>query len=93
MKRTKKTEVPDYGIKIEDEVSDYGLENLFDEGVQPESQKQIVPKFPSYEESLKDLFEGKIQMYVDPQYLPPDMPPEYYGEGIDYAFNEEDRKF
>ena len=81
MKRLKKeTKFPDYGIAIEDEVPDYGLDDLFDEGVLPDSQKQIVPEPPTYEESLKDILEGKKHIYVDPQYLPEEpqeMPPEF----------------
>ena len=38
----KKAEVPDYGINIEDEgIPDFNLEDLFDEGVQPQNTKQI----------------------------------------------------
>ena len=82
-KRGKKLGVPDYGIAIEDEdIPDYGLDNLFDDGIRPENEKQIVPKPPTYEESLKDILEGKN---------PQDMPPEYEeDEEIDYALDEED---
>ena len=94
-KRGKKLDVPDYGIALEDEdISDYGLDDFFDEGLVPENKKQIVPKPPTYEESLKDISEGKKQIYVDPQYFPEepqDMPPEYEeDEEIDYALDEED---
>ena len=94
-KRGKKLGVPDYGIALEDEdIPDYGLDNFFDEGLVPENKKQIVPKPPTYEESLKDILEGKKQIYVDPQYFPEepqDMPPEYEeDEEIDYALDEED---
>ena len=66
----KKGEVPNYGIDIEDEVEDMGLGDLFDEQpVLPESEKQIVPKPPTYEESLADVLEGKKEIYIDPQYL------------------------
>ena len=59
--------VPDYGIPIYDEaIPDYGLEDLFVEGIQPEQNKQLVPKPPAYEESLADVLEGKKRMYVDP---------------------------
>ena len=87
-KRGKKLGVPDYGIALEDEdIPDYGLDDFFDEGLVPENEKQIVPKPPTYEESLKDVLEGKKQTYVDPQ----DMPPEYEeDEEIDYALDEED---
>ena len=92
---TKKLGVPDYGIALEDEdIPDYGLDDFFDEGLVPENEKQIVPKPPTYEESLKDILEGKKQIYVDPQYFPEepqDMPPEYEeDEEIDYALDEED---
>ena len=87
-KRGEKLGVPDYGIALEDEdIPDYGL----DEGLVPENEKQIVPKPPTYEESLKDVLEGKKQIYVNPQYFPEepqDMPPEY--EEIDYAWDEGD---
>ena len=96
-KRGKKLDVPDYGIAIEDEdedIPDYGLDDFFDEGLVPENGKQIVPKPPTYEESLQDILEGKKQIYVDPQYFPEepqDMPPEYEeDEEIDYALDEED---
>ena len=89
-KRGKKLGVPDYAVNIEDEdggIPDYGLYDFFDEGLVPENEKQIVPKPPTYEESLKDILEGKKQIYVDPQ----DMPPEYEeDEEIDYALNVED---
>ena len=94
-KRGKKQGVPDYGIALEDEdIPDYGLDDFFDEGLVPENKKQIVPKPPTYEESFKDILEGKKQIYVDPQYFPEepqDMPPEYEeDEEIDYALDEED---
>ena len=55
-KRGKKLGVPDYGIALEDEdIPDYGLDDFFDEGLVPENKKQIVPKPPTYEESLKDV--------------------------------------
>ena len=85
-KRGKKQGVPDYGIALEDEdIPDYGLDDFFDEGLVSDNKKQIVPKPPTYKESLKD---------VAPQYFPeepPDMPPEYEeDEEIDYALDEED---
>ena len=94
-KRGKKLDVPDYGIALEDEdIPDNGLDDFFDEGLVPENKKQIVPKPPTYEESLKDVLEGKKQIYVNPQYFPEepqDMPPEYEeDEEIDYALDEED---
>ena len=95
-KRGKKLGVPDYGIALEDEdIPDYGLDDFFDEGLVPENEKQIVPKPPPYEESLKDVLEGEKQVYVDPQYFPEepqDMPPPEYEEDeeIDYALDEED---
>ena len=94
-KRGKKLGVPDYGIALEDEdIPDYGLDDFFDEGLVPENKKQIVPKPPTYEESLKDILEGEKQIYVDPQYFPvkpQDLPPEYEeDEEIDYALDKED---
>ena len=97
-KRGRNRGVPDYAVGVEDEdggIPDYGLDDFFDEGLAPENKKQIVPKPPTYEESLKDILEGKKQIYVDPQYFPEkkpqDMPPEYEeDEEIDYALDEED---
>ena len=94
-KRGRNRGVPDYAVDVEDEdIPDYGLDDFFDEGLVPENKKQIVPKPPTYEESLKDILEGKKQIYVDPQYFPEepqDMPPEYEeDEEIDYALDEED---
>ena len=91
----KKGEVPNYGIDIEDEVEDMNLGDLFDEEpVPPQQNKQLVPKPPTYEESLEDLLEGKKEIYVDPQYLPHDpqeLPPEYDDdEEIDYGLYDED---
>ena len=90
----KKGEVPDYGIDIDDEVEDMNLGDLFDEQpVPPQQEKQIVPKPPTYEESLEDIMKGK-EIYVDPQYLPQDpkeLPPEYdEDEGIDYTIDDYD---
>ena len=97
-KRGRNRGVPDYAVGVEDEdggIPDYGLDDFFDEGLAPENKKQIVPKPPTYEESLKDILEGKKQIYVDPQYFPvkkpQDLPPEYEeDEEIDYALDEED---
>ena len=93
---TKKLGVPDYGIALEDEdedIPDYGL----DEGLGPENEKQIVPKPPTYKESLKDILEGKKPIYVNPQYFPeepqyfPEEPPEYEeDEEINYALADVD---
>ena len=96
-KRGRNRGVPDYAVGVEDEdggIPDYGLDDFFDEGLVPENKKQIVPKPPTYEESLKDILEGKKQIYVDPQYFPEepqDLSPEYEeDEEIDYALDEED---
>ena len=88
----KKRPVPDYGIAIDDEVPDYGLEDLFDDQVLPQNDKQLVPKPPSYEDVLKDLASGEKQMYIDPAFMyePEDLPPEYEEEGPDYNILEED---
>ena len=88
----KKRPVPDYGIAIDDEVPDYGLDDLFDQPVLPENEKQIVPKPPSYEDVLKDLASGEKRIHIDPEYMyePEDLPPEYEEEGPDYNILEED---
>ena len=84
----KKGEVPDYGIRVEDDVEDMNLGDIFDEQtVLPESEKQIVPKPPTYDESMKDLLDGKKEIYVDPQYFPP----EYDDDEVpDYAMDDDD---
>ena len=89
----KKRPVPDYGIAIDDEVPDYGLEDLFGDQVLPQNDKQLVPKPPSYEDVLEDLASGKKQMYIDPEYMyeSEDLPPEYEEEVPDYNILEEDR--
>ena len=78
----KKGPVPDYGIAIDDEVPDYGLEDLFGEQVQPQNEKQLVPKPPSYKDVLEDIASGEKKMYIDPEYMyaPEDLPPEYEEE-------------
>ena len=55
----KKGEVPNYGIDIEDEVPDMNLSDLFDEGIQPETTKQLVPKPPTCEQSYKILWKDR----------------------------------
>ena len=89
----KKRPIPDYGIAIDDEVPDYGLDDLFDQPVLPENEKQLVPKPPSYEDVLKDLESGEKKIYIDPEYMykPEDLPPEYEEEVPDYEILEEDR--
>ena len=86
-KRGRNRGAPDYAVGVEDEdggIPDYGLDDFFDEGLVPENKKQIVPKPPAYEESLKDILEGKKQIYDEE-------PPEYEeDEEIDYALDEED---
>ena len=100
-KRGKKQGVPDYGIALEDEdIPDYGLDDFFDEGLVSENEKQIVLKPPTYEEALKDILEGKKQLYVNPQHFSEesqDLPSEdkedeedEEDEEIDYALKNED---
>ena len=93
-KPIKRPEVPDYGIQVDDEVEDMGLYDLFNEQpVLPDSDKQLVPKPPTYEESLKDLLDGKKEIYVDPQYFPQDhqeLPPTYEEEEVDYTLSDSD---
>ena len=89
----KKGPVPDYGIAIDDEVPDYGLDDIFGEQVQAQNNKQLVPKPPSYEDVVGDITSGEKKMYIDPEdmYEPEDLPPEYEEEeGPDYNIIEED---
>ena len=89
----KKGPVPDYGIDIDDEVPEYGLEDLFGEQVEPQNNKQLVPKPPSDEDVLDDIASGEKKIYIDPEYMydPDDLPPGYEEEeGPDYAIIEED---
>ena len=90
----KRGPVPDYGLEIGDDedIPDYGLEDLFGEEVQPQNNKQLVPKPPPYEDVLEELASGEKKMYIDPEYMykPKDLPPEYE-EGPDYAIFEEDQ--
>ena len=64
------------------------IDDLFGDYVPPQQEKQLVPKPPTYEESLQDLMEGKKEIYVNPQYFPQDpqeLPPEYDDdEEVDY---------
>ena len=92
----KKDEVGiDYMPEV-DPYEDMDVEGLVDFGdyVPRQQEKQIVPKPPTYEESLADNLEGKKEIYVDPQYFPQDpqeLPPEYdYDEEIDYAIDDYD---
>ena len=90
----RKGEVPNYGIDIDDEVEDMYLDDLFGDYVPPQQEKQLVPKPPTYEESLADVLEGKKEIYVDPQYLfqdPQELPPEYNdNEEVDYIIDDYD---
>ena len=89
----KKGEVPNDGIDIEDEVPDMNLGDLSEDPVLPQQEKQIVSKPPTYEESLKDILEGKKQISIDPQYFPEtqDLPPEYEEEDeVDYGLDNAD---
>ena len=87
--------IPDYGIALDDEdIPEYGLEDLFGEQVLPQNDKQLVPKPPSYQDVLEELESGEKKMYIDPEYMykPEDLPPEYEEEeGPDYGIIEEDR--
>ena len=85
------------GIDYMPEVDPYeemDVEGLIDFGdyVPPQQEKQLVPKPPTYEESLEDILKGK-EIYVDPQHFPDpqELPPEYdEDEGFDYAIADED---
>ena len=93
----KRGPVPDYGLEIGDDedVPDYRLDDLFSQQVQPQNNKQLVPKPPSYEDVLEDIASGEKQMYIDPEYMhqPEDLPPKYEEEGPDYAIIEEDEVY
>ena len=90
----KKVEAPNYGINIDDEVQEMNLGGLFDEPVLPQQNKQIVPKPPTYEESLQDVLEGKKQIYMNPDNIQPgdgELLPEYGDDDeIDCASDDED---
>ena len=85
----KKRPVPDYGIAIDDEVPDYGLDDLFGDQVLPQDDKQLVPKPPSYEDVLNELASEK----KDPKYTyeVDDLPTIYEEEVPDYEIFEEDK--
>ena len=90
----KKRPVPDYGLEIGDdeEVLDYGLEDLFGDEVLPQDEKQIVPKPPTYKDVLDEVATGEKKIYIDPEYVYEDPPPAYEDEEVpDYAILEEDR--
>ena len=91
---TKRRPIPDYGIEIGDdeEVPDYGIEDPFGEQVQPQTNKQLVQKPPSYEDILEDIASGEKKMYINPEYMyeTEDLPPEYEEEVPDYAIIDED---
>ena len=81
----KKAEVPNYGIDIEDEVEDIGLDNLFGDEVRPKQEKQIGPVPPTYEY----LFGAPEDIPEEP--APEEPPPDYdYDENIDYTIDDDD---
>ena len=57
------------------------------------SDKQLVPKPPSYDDVLKDLETGEKKIYVNPEYMQQlEDPPEYEEDEVpDYEIFEEDR--
>ena len=85
----------DYAPEV-DPFEDMDVEGLIDFGdyVPPQQEKQLVPKLPTYEESLKNIMEGKKEIYVDPQYFPqyPQEPPPEYDdyEEVDYVIDDKD---
>ena len=89
----KKEEGIDYAPEV-DPFEDMEIDDLFGDYIPPQQEKQLVPKPPTYEESLADVLEGKKEIYVDPQYLSQDLqdlPPEYDDdEGVDYTMDDED---
>ena len=103
MKR--RLEVPDYSI--DEGIPDEGIPDLFDEGVQPQSTKQLVPTpRKSVKQMIEDLEAGKKKLTTVPEYKqyledPPEYaededededPTEYVEDEIpDYEISEEDR--
>ena len=89
----KKEEGIDYAPEV-DPFEDMEIDDLFGDYIPPQQEKQLVPKPPTYEESLADVLERKKEIYVDPQYLsqdPQELPPEYDDdEEVDYAIDDED---
>ena len=87
----KEEEGIDYAPEV-DPYEDMDVEGLINFGdyVPPQQEKQIVPKPPTYEESLADV----LSQY--PQELPPEqyaqeLPPEYDDdEEVDYTIDDED---
>ena len=75
-KRGKKEDINiDYYPEV-DPYEDMDIEGLIDFGdyVPPQQEKQLVQKPPTYEESLKDVLEGKKQIYMNPDI---DLRPDY----------------
>ena len=91
-----------------DPYEDMDVEGLINFGdyIAPQQEKQLVPKPPTYKESLEDILKEK-EIYVDPQSFPQnlqelphhqelphpqELPPEYDDdEGVDYAIDDEDK--
>ena len=86
-------EAPDY-LPFIDPFEEMDVDHLFDDYVRPENEKQIVPKPPTYEDSLKYILEGNNEVYVDPQYFPEyvdELPPEYdEDEEMNYTLDADD---
>ena len=95
MRKRPKRKEEEVGIDYDpyvDPFEEMEIDDLFGDYVPPQQNKQLVPKPPTYEESLQDLLKGEKEIYVDPQYFPQkpdDLPPEY-DEGVDYAIADED---
>ena len=88
----RKAEVPDYGVDIEDEVEDMGLDELFGDYVPPQQDKQLAPEPPQYKPSLEDILEEpESEDDEDENADPPKAPPGYdYDEEVDYGILDED---
>ena len=97
----KKGEVPDYGIDIDDEVEDMGLDDLFGDNVPPQQEKQMGAVPPPYEyifgapdpvpeePPAPDLVPEEPPA---PDPAPEEPPPDYdYNEDIDYTIDNEDQ--
>ena len=80
LKRAKKVDTItglDYASEV-DPYEDMDIEGLFDFGdyVPPQQEKQVVPKPPTHEESLKDVLEGKKKICMNPDVSLYEAPPQ-----------------
>ena len=60
----RKAEVPNYGVDIEDEVEDMGLDDLCGDYVPPQQEKQLAPEPPQYE-PMSSGFSAVVHLYLN----------------------------